>query len=324
MKKIIVTGGAGFIGSCLVAGLNARGYNDIIVVDHWDEEGLKRRNLTGKKYIAYYDKAEFLKLVLSGNAPEDVDGIFHMGACSSTTGLDRDYYMKNNFEYSCVMAKWADGLGARFIYASSAATYGDGENGYSDAPDSIARCRPLNFYGESKQLFDEWIIKNGLYGRVAGLKFFNVFGPNEYHKGDMRSVIAKAYDRVVSEGKMILFKSCRSDYSDGEQKRDFIYVKDVVAVMLFLMQNSSVNGIYNVGSGHARTWNDLASALFSAVGKPRVIEYIPMPEILRSKYQYFTQADMSRLCQAGWNGPGMSLEDAVKDYVLYLKDQSIM
>lgn len=322
MSKIVVTGGAGFIGSCMVSKLNSLGYEDVIVVDHLDAEGMKKKNLAGKKYVAYFDKAEFLEQVLFGKAPKDVTCVIHMGACSSTTGQDRDYYMRNNLEYSCQMARWALSLGARFIYASSAATYGDGENGYSDDLASIARCKPLNYYGESKQLFDEWVIKEGLYEKVAGLKFFNVFGPNEYHKGDMKSVIAKAYDRVVKEGRMSLFKSYHPDYRDGEQKRDFIYVKDVVEVMAFLMQNKNVNGIYNVGSGQARTWNDVAQALFAAVGKAPVIEYIPMPEILKTKYQYFTQADISRLVGAGYTRPMTSLEDAVKDYAGYLKGQS--
>ncbi|MBF0595014.1 MAG: ADP-glyceromanno-heptose 6-epimerase [Candidatus Omnitrophica bacterium] len=324
MKKIIVTGGAGFIGSCMVSWLNSQGVRDIIIVDHWDNEGLKRKNIIGKQYSSFFDKNDFLSLILSGKAPADVDCVFHMGACSSTTGQDRGYYIKNNFEYSCHVARWAMGLGARFIYASSAATYGDGENGYADGLDSIRHCRPLNYYGESKQLFDEWVVGNGLYDRVVGLKFFNVFGPNEYHKGDMKSVIAKAYGRVVSDGKMMLFKSYRPDFSDGEQKRDFVYVKDVVDVMAFFMQNPSVNGIFNVGTGQARSWNDLAKALFAAVCIPTVIEYSAMPEILRAKYQYFTQADMSRLFKVGYPGSFTGLEAAIEDYVQYLKVQGTM
>ncbi|MBF0388200.1 MAG: ADP-glyceromanno-heptose 6-epimerase [Candidatus Omnitrophica bacterium] len=324
MPKIVVTGGAGFIGSCLVSWLNSQGHKDIIVVDHWDAEGLKRRNLAGKVYSAYFDKVEFLNMVLAGQAPQGVACVFHMGACSSTTGQDRNYYLQNNFDYSCHLARWALGMKARFIYASSAATYGDGEQGYSDSLESIRSCKPLNFYGESKQLFDEWVITNGLYDQVSGLKFFNVFGPNEYHKGDMKSVIAKAYDRVVAEGKMVLFKSYRPDYADGEQQRDFIYVKDVVAVMDFFMRNPSVNGIFNVGTGRARSWNDLARALFAAVGKPAAIEYIPMPEVLRSKYQYFTQADISRLARAGYDRPFTGLEEAIKDYSHFLRGQTIL
>ncbi len=324
MAKIVITGGAGFIGSCLLSWFNSHGHKDIIVVDHWDAEGLKKLNLQGKEYEAYYDKEDFLKQVISGKGPKGIEYIFHMGACSSTMGQDRGYYLRNNFEYSCHMAHWSIETGARFIYASSAATYGNGENGYTADRFSILPCRPLNYYGESKQLFDEWVLHNNLYDRIVGLKFFNVFGPNEYHKGDMRSVIAKAYDRVMAERKMILFKSHQEGYSDGEQKRDFVYVKDVIDVIIFFMQNPAVNGIFNVGTGVARTWNDLARALFSAVGILPVIEYVDMPESLRSKYQYFTQADMGNLYKAGFTRPFMTLEDSVADYVNYLKCRTIL
>ncbi|NLE65628.1 MAG: ADP-glyceromanno-heptose 6-epimerase [Elusimicrobia bacterium] len=321
---IIVTGGAGFIGSCIVARLNALGRRDIIVVDHWDEAQEKKRNLREGSHVRFFDKAEFLEAVLADRIDESVTHLIHMGACSSTTGEDRDYYIRNNFEYSCRLAEWSLKKGARFIYASSAATYGNGEGGYSDAKDAIRVCRPLNFYGESKQMFDEWVLDQGLYDRVVGLKFFNVFGPNEYHKGDMKSVIAKAYDRVVQEGRMVLFRSHHPDYADGEQKRDFIYVKDVVDVVQFLMEHPEVNGIFNVGTGVARTWNDLAKALFAAVGRPSRIEYVDMPESIRPRYQYFTQADMALLRRAGYEKPFSTLEDAIKDYVKFLKDHSYM
>ena len=324
MGIVVVTGAAGFIGSCIVAALNQDGQRDIIAVDHWDAEGLKRRNLEGKGYSVYYDKADFLDLVRGNKLPSGITHIIHMGACSSTTGQDRAYYMQNNYAYSCDLALWARANRARFIYASSAATYGDGENGYEDGLESIRHCKPLNFYGESKQLFDEWVVEKGLYNSIVGLKFFNVFGPNEYHKGDMKSVIAKAYDRVVAEAKMVLFKSHRPEYKDGEQKRDFIYVKDVVEVVRFFMRSPSVNGIYNVGTGQARTWNDLARALFAAAGRPPVIEYIPMPETLQPRYQYFTQADMSRLRAAGYQRPFMPLEDSIRDYAVYLKNRSFL
>ena len=296
---IIVTGGAGFIGSCLVSKLNQLGHKDIVIVDHWDQDGLKKKNLAGKYFQRFYDKTDFLGLVLADKIDGNVFAIVHMGACSSTTGQDRDYYLKNNFEYSCHMARFALTKKARFIYASSAATYGDGERGYSDDRESIAACKPLNFYGESKQMFDAWVLKEGLYDKVVGLKFFNVFGPNEYHKGDMRSVIAKAYERVVKEGKMVLFKSHREGYNDGEQKRDFIYIKDAVDIVLYLMEHPQINGIFNVGTGRARTWNDLSLALFSAAGQRPQIEYVDMPEHLRSRYQYFTQADVSSLRRVG-------------------------
>ncbi len=319
---IIVTGGAGFIGSCIVAKLNELGFKDILVVDEIDGDEIKQKNLAGYSVIDLLDKEEFLQKVLSDRIKDPVSCVLHMGACSSTTGQDRGYYLKNNFEYSCHLATWSLNKKARFIYASSAATYGDGESGYSDDKESIRHCRPLNYYGESKQLFDVWVLDQGLYDQIVGLKFFNVFGPNEYHKGDMKSVIAKAYERVVKEGRMSLFKSYRKEFSDGGQKRDFVYVKDVVDVVLFFKDREDVNGIFNVGTGEARTWNDLAAALFAAVGKKPVIEYIDMPETLRPRYQYFTQADMSRLRTVGYGRPFTSLEDAVKDYVRYLKGGS--
>ncbi|MBF0619957.1 MAG: ADP-glyceromanno-heptose 6-epimerase [Candidatus Omnitrophica bacterium] len=321
---IVVTGGAGFIGSCMVAHLNAMGRTDIIIVDDMLPEDAKKRNISARKYAAYYDKEAFLQLALQDKVPGDISHVIHMGACSSTTGTDRAYYMKNNFEYSCHMARWAFGKKARFIYASSAATYGDGERGYSDSVESIRHCKPLNLYGESKQLFDEWILENNFYDKVVGLKFFNVFGPNEYHKGDMKSVIAKAYGNVAGEGKMVLFKSHRPDYADGEQKRDFIYVNDVLSVMQFFCDHPEANGIYNVGTGEARSWNDLARALFAAVGKAPEIRYVDMPEHLRARYQYFTQADMSRLRAAGYTKPFMPLERAIKDYAEFLKNNSCL
>ncbi len=321
---IVVTGAAGFIGSCMVAQLNRRGIKDLVLVDRWDSDGLMRKNLEGKAYTKFYDKCDFLQLMLSDGISEDVQAVIHMGACSSTTGQDRAYYLRNNFEYSCHVARWALRKKSRLIYASSAATYGDGEGGYSDSIASIRACKPLNYYGESKQKFDTWVLDNQLYDKVVGLKFFNVFGPNEFHKGDMKSVIAKAYQRVDAEGKMVLFKSHRTEYADGAQMRDFIYVKDVVDVMEFFLSKPEINGIYNVGTGHARTWNDVAGALFAAVGRPVNIEYVPMPDILRDKYQYFTEADMSSLRKAGYVKPFTSLEDSVKDYVGYLKSHSYM
>ncbi|MBF0122295.1 MAG: ADP-glyceromanno-heptose 6-epimerase [Candidatus Omnitrophica bacterium] len=321
---IIVTGGAGFIGSCIVSRLNELGHRDIIIVDHWDEQGLKKKNLVGKSFQKFFDKTDFLSLVLADKIEGEISCIIHMGACSSTTGQDWEYYLRNNFEYSCHMAQFALKKKARFIYASSAATYGDGENGYSDDQSAILSCKPLNFYGTSKQMFDEWILQEDLYAQVVGLKFFNVFGPNEYHKGEMRSVIAKAYGRVVGEGRMSLFKSHREGFGDGEQKRDFIYVKDAVDIVRFFMEHSQINGIFNVGTGQARSWNDLAHALFDAAGKKLQIEYVDMPEQLRSRYQYFTQADMANLRRVGYERSFTSLELAISDYVRYLKDEAFL
>lgn len=321
---IVVTGAAGFIGSCLVAKLNELGRQDLIVVDHYDSDNdLSRLNLANKKYVRYFDKAEYLKLLRRDQFDFDVECILHMGACSSTTVQDADYFQKNNFEYSVTVAQWALKYNARLIYASSAATYGAGELGYSDDEAIIPKLKPLNLYGDSKQRFDQWVLANGHQDKMVGLKFFNVFGPNEYHKGDMKSVIAKSYDRVVNDGKMVLFKSYHPDYKDGEQKRDFVYVKDVVDVVLFFMQHENVNGIYNVATGKARTWNDLAKALFKSAKRPDNIEYIEMPEILRDKYQYFTEGDMTKLRLAGYTKEFLSLEDAIVDYSQYLKEKTI-
>jgi len=316
---IVVTGAAGFIGSCIVAELNARGIEDLICVDHL-HDGIKEKNLANKKYTQYLDKKDFLDLVKQDDLDSSVTCIIHMGACSSTTLQDEQYFKENNYEYTRTLAQWVLSHNVRFIYASSAATYGDGSIGYKDDDATIRQCSPLNFYGESKQKFDQWVLDEGVANKVVGLKFFNVFGPNEYHKGDMRSVVAKAYQRVASEGKMSLFKSHKSEYRDGEQKRDFIYVKDAVDITLFFKDNPQINGIFNVGTGEARAWNDLAESLFAAVSKSPHIEYIDMPEALQSRYQYFTQADVAKLRNVGYNKPFTKLEDAVLDYVQYLKN----
>ena len=313
---IVVTGAAGFIGSCIVAKLNERGEQDLILVDHL-HDGLKEKNLEGKKYTQYHDKKDFLELVKQ-NQLTDVKCVIHMGACSSTTLQDEKYFEENNYQYTRTLAQWAMDHGVRFIYASSAATYGDGSTGYCDDDETVRQCSPLNLYGESKQKLDRWALDEGFTDKIVGLKFFNVFGPNEYHKGDMRSVVAKAYRRVADEGEISLFKSYNEHYGDGQQMRDFIYVKDAVDVVLFFVDHAAINGIFNVGTGQARTWNDLAEALFAAVKKPSSIEYIEMPEVLKSRYQYFTQADMTKLRNAGYTKPFTSLEDAVGDYAGYL------
>ncbi|MCA9407639.1 MAG: ADP-glyceromanno-heptose 6-epimerase [Candidatus Omnitrophica bacterium] len=318
---IIVTGAAGFIGSCIVAQLNKRGEKNICVVDHLEgKDDLKRFNLEHIQYARYVDKTEFLNEIVCGSLSEKISAIIHMGACSSTTLTDAQYFKENNLEYTRTLAQYALERGIRFIYASSAATYGDGSIGYKDDEATIRHCRPLNLYGQSKQDFDLWALDNGCLDKIVGIKFFNVFGPNEYHKGDMRSVVAKAYQRVVEEGKMSLFKSYHPKYSDGEQKRDFIYVKDAVDAVLFFYDQPHVNGIFNLGTGQARTWNDLAYSLFKAVGKKSCIEYIDMPESLRDKYQYFTQADMAKLRASGYSKKFLSLEESIADYAKYLKD----
>jgi ADP-L-glycero-D-manno-heptose 6-epimerase len=309
----IVTGGAGFIGSNLVKALNQRGYGDIIVVDHLNHPG-KNRNLDGLTYKAYFDKAAFRAMIREGSVPP-VSGVFHLGACSSTMETNEAYLEDNNFQYSVDLCEWSLKTGARFIYASSAATYGDGSCGYVDDNFVTPSLKPLNGYGRSKQKFDLWAIRTGTLERVAGLKYFNVYGPGEDHKGEMRSVVNKAYSQAASDGVIRLFRSHRPEYRDGEQVRDFVYVSDAVAETLFFLDNPKVSGLFNCGTGRARTWTDLAKALFAAIGKPPQIEFVDMPPNIRDTYQYHTQADLNKLRQVGFAAPFMSLEEGVSRYV---------
>ena len=311
---IIVTGGAGFLGSALVWGLNVAGSDDILVVDNLGHGG-KWKNLLNRRYADYLHKDDFLKAISAATDPFRPTAVIHLGACSSTTESDAEYLMRNNVAYSKAVARYALAAGARLIVASSAATYGDGRFGFDDDPDALDQLRPLNMYGYSKLLFDLWAKREGLLGRLASLKFFNVYGPNEYHKGDMRSVVCKAHAQVAATGRLSLFKSHRPEYADGGQKRDFLYVKDAVSVMLWLLGHPEAGGIFNVGFGQARAWNDLAAAVFAAMNAPLGIDYIPMPETIRDKYQYFTEARMDRLRRAGYDSPFASLEEGVADYV---------
>ncbi|HPG54461.1 MAG TPA: ADP-glyceromanno-heptose 6-epimerase [Smithellaceae bacterium] len=311
---IIVTGGAGFIGSAFVWRLNREGIKDIIIVDQLGTDD-KWKNLVGLTFTDYIHKNEFIEMVIADEVPFEVSSVVHMGACSSTTERDADYLWENNYLYSREVADWALRHNARFIYASSAATYGDGSSGFSDDHEIISRLKPSNMYGYSKQVFDLWVLKNKLEKKMAGIKFFNVYGPNEYHKGDMVSVIYKAFHQIQETGKVCLFKSYKKEYPNGGQMRDFIYVKDCVNVMWWLLENPSVNGIYNLGTGRARTWNDLIAAVFSSMGRKTNIQYIEMPESLRNQYQYFTQAQMDKLKKAGCHVNFSSLEDSVRDYV---------
>jgi len=319
---IILTGGAGFIGSCFLWKLNQLGITDIMVVDNLDFSE-KWKNLLGKKFSDYLQKEEFHKLLLSGKLPK-VKKVIHIGACSSTTLCDGDYFIKNNFEFSKDLAKWSIKNKTNFFYASSAATYGDGLNGYDDEHSKVYNLRPLNVYGFSKQIFDLWILQNGLADKTTGFKFFNVFGPNEYHKGDMRSVVCKMFPDAKDKGVMHLFKSYKKKYSDGEQLRDFVYIKDVVEIMNFFFQNPSKTGIYNIGTGKARSWNDIAKAVFSALGKTPKIEYVEMPENIKERYQYFTQANMDKINAAGCKHKFMTLEESVRDYAKYLLNNTYL
>ena len=318
--QIIVTGGAGFIGSNLVAGLNARGHDNILIVDHLGTTE-KWRNLVGLRFAEYMDRAEFMQRLTEGRIGIASE-ILHMGACSSTTERDADFLMRNNTEFTLALARWAVQSGTRFVYASSAATYGDGEAGYVDDPTQLDTLRPLNMYGYSKQLADLWAQREGLLAKTVGLKFFNVYGPREDHKGAMRSMVQRAFHQVRATGELALFRSHRPDYADGEQTRDFIYVKDAVAVTLWFLDHPEANGLFNCGTGEARTWLALARALFAAMGREEKIRFVDMPESIRAKYQYHTQADLTRLRAAGYAAPFMSIEDGVADYVkTYLNHQ---
>jgi ADP-L-glycero-D-manno-heptose 6-epimerase len=310
---IVVTGGAGFIGSALVHALNRRGCTDICVVDIEDHPE-KKKNLDSLQFLRLVSPESFLQEVLAGSL-KGVDTLFHLGACSSTTETDVDFLHRNNFLFTQHLARFCLDRGIRFIYASSAATYGDGQQGYSDDVSRLATLKPLNPYGQSKQDFDRWAQREGALDRMVGLKYFNVFGPNEYHKEDMRSMVLKGYEQIRNTGKIRLFKSYRKEYGDGEQVRDFIYVQDAVAMTLFFQDHPKINGLFNVGSGQARCWNDLAKALFGAMNREPVIEYIEMPVSIRNQYQYHTCAEMDKIRNAGYDRPILSLEDAVSDYV---------
>jgi ADP-L-glycero-D-manno-heptose 6-epimerase len=313
---IIVTGGAGFIGSNIVKALNDAGEDKILIVDRLGKAD-KWKNLRDLNFLDYEHKDDFVTKLDQGLFDHGVWAVFHLGACSSTTERDADYLMSNNFGFSKRLAhRLAARSGLRFIYASSAATYGDGLAGYSDEHSSTSSLRPLNMYGYSKQLFDMWALRTGFVKRAAGLKYFNVFGPNEYHKDDMRSVAVRAYFQAKRTGKVKLFKSYRSEYNDGEQVRDFIYVKDAVKITLHFLERPDVNGIFNAGTGNPRSFNDLASAVFAALGMEPRIEYIDMPEGLQKRYQYYTCADVNKLSATGFKRNFATLEEAVRDYVV--------
>ncbi|MEN6469418.1 MAG: ADP-glyceromanno-heptose 6-epimerase [Smithella sp.] len=311
---IIVTGGAGFIGSAFVWKLNQEGIEDIIIVDRLGKTD-KWKNLVNLRFVNYIHKDDFHEMIYHDTVRFDVEAIIHLGACSSTTERDADYLWQNNNVYTGLLAEYAMEHGIRFIYASSAATYGDGTQGFSDDHDKIKTLKPINMYGYSKQVFDVRMLRHAWENNMAGIKFFNVFGPNEYHKGDMTSVIFKAFHQIRETGKVRLFKSYLPQYPDGGQLRDFVYVKDVIDVIWWLFNHQDVNGIFNLGTGKARTWNDLINAVFAAMGIQPNIEYIEMPESLRNQYQYFTQAEMAKLQKTGCPVDFSSLEDSVRDYV---------
>lgn len=310
----VITGGAGFIGSALMWQLNNLGIDNIIVVDSLDC-GEKWRNLVKRRFVDYIHKDKFRQMAVRDKLPFTLDSLTHLGACSSTTEANADFLMENNFHYSQIMCQCALRHNARFINASSAATYGSGENGFSDDPVLTPRLRPLNMYGYSKQLFDLWLLRENLAGNVASLKFFNVYGPNEYHKGPMASVAYKLFNEISATGRASLFASEKPGIANGGQKRDFVYVKDCVELLAWLMLDGrSICGIRNVGTGHAATFMAVAEAVFAALDKTPQIDWIPMPRAIAGNYQYFTEADMSWLKEYAYPGAMLGIEHGIADY----------
>lgn len=316
--RILVTGGAGFIGSALVWALNQRGHTDIVVTDFLGTDE-KWKNLVPLKLADYVEADAFRrKLVENGEAFGKFSTVFHLGACSATTEKNAAYLADNNYTVTKELAAWSLRAKARFIYASSAATYGDGAQGMDDKDENLHRLRPLNMYGYSKHLFDLHAQREGWLKRIVGVKYFNVFGPNEDHKGDMRSLVNKAYQQIQSTGRVQLFKSHKPEYKDGEQMRDFLYVKDAVEMTLHFAENPqgvAAGGLFNLGSGEANTWLTLTRAIFAALNRQPQIDFIDMPEVLRGKYQYYTRADISKLRATGYDRKMTPLPEAVRDYV---------
>jgi ADP-L-glycero-D-manno-heptose 6-epimerase len=311
---IVITGAAGFIGSCLVAKLNEENFTDLILVDDFSDEQ-KAKNLEGKKHSQKIHRDDFIQWLRDNQRL--VQFIFHLGARTDTTEFNKEVFDKLNLNYSKDLWNVCVEFGLPLVYASSAATYGLGENGYDDNEDIIEKLKPLNPYGDSKNEFDKWALKQARKPYFwVGLKFFNVYGPNEYHKGRMASVIFHAFNQILEKGVVKLFRSHHPDYKDGGQLRDFVYVKDIVEVCYFLLHHRKNSGIYNLGSGEARTFLDLAKSTFKALNKETKIEFIDTPVDIRDKYQYFTEANMSKLKAIGYSKPFYTLEQGVKDYVL--------
>ncbi len=310
---IVVTGAAGFIGSCLVSRLNKDGKTDLILVDDFSRDE-KAPNLEGKKFTEKIDRDRFVEWFQENFRKIEI--VYHIGARTDTTEFDKAIFDKLNVEYSKSLWNICAEHQIPLVYASSAATYGLGEHGYSDNHEVVEKLKPLNPYGDSKNDFDKWVLtQSACPPNWYGLKFFNVYGPNEYHKGRMASVIFHAFNQITASGGMKLFRSHNPDYSDGGQLRDFVYVKDVVDVILFLGKNKPQNGLYNLGTGEARTFLDLANNTFSSLNKASNVSFIDTPADIRDKYQYFTEADMSKLRKAGYSAPFHSLEEGVADYV---------
>jgi ADP-L-glycero-D-manno-heptose 6-epimerase len=313
-RSVVVTGGAGFIGRHVVAALNQRGYDDVTVVDHLDGRADKVSNLSGLSFRSYLDRTEFLEGV-GRSALDRPIGIIHLGACSSTLETDAHYLAENNYRYTRRVCEWAATHGVRFVYASSAATYGSGAAGYLDDEETLPALRPTNRYARSKHVFDLWARATGALRLVAGIKFFNVYGSYEAHKGPMRSVVLKAFEQLAEHGVVRLFRSHVAGCADGEQSRDFVDVRDAAAVAVFLFERPEVNGLFNCGTGRARTWNELASLVARAMGRAPSIEYVDMPGCLRGAYQYHTCAHVSKLRAAGYDAAFIQLEEGIEHYV---------
>lgn len=312
---IAITGGAGFIGSALVWQFNRSGEHDILIVDQKAEHSPKWSNIEHLRFNGYLESNEFLESLLRGHFRGYVRAIIHMGACTDTTERDTKYLKRNNTQYSEKLAGWAVKNDVYFSYASSAALYGAGEKGYADDDSLTPQLKPLNPYGRSKLDFDKWVLKKKLQQKITGFRFFNVYGPNEYHKGHMRSMAHKGFEQIQQSGKLRLFKSYRPEYKDGEQKRDFVYVKDVAEAVLWFYRNPNWKGIYNLGSGKAQTWNELAGALFKACNKEPQVEYIEMPASIKDQYQYHTEADLSKFRKTGCPTGFRNLNYGISDYV---------
>ncbi len=312
-QLIVITGGAGFIGSGVVRHLNDRGMNNLIIVDELGQTE-KWKNLVGKQFVDIIPKSQLFSWLAGKESL--IEAFIHLGACSDTMETNASYLLENNYRYSVRLAEYALKNDQRFIYASSAATYGDGSKGFTDNVSQLYELQPLNMYGFSKQLFDQWALNEGVLDKLVGLKYFNVFGPNEAHKGRMASTITRMVPQILKGEKVRLFKSTdRAQFADGEQKRDFIYVKDAVRMTCAFLTND-VGGIYNIGSGRASTWNELAQAVFHALDRPLDIEYIDMPPELVSKYQNYSCANMQKTDKVlKETAKSMKLEDAVGDYV---------
>lgn len=312
-KTYVITGAAGFIASYLVGFLNRQGIDQLILVDDFSRPD-KANNLADKKYLQKLERATFFDWLKTNTIP--IDGVFHLGARTDTTEMNYAIHEALNVVYSQHIWNWCTEKNIPLVYASSAATYGNGELGYIDDHNIVDQLQPLNPYGVSKNNFDAWALQQTTTPPFfAGVKFFNVYGPNEYHKGRMASVIMHAFYQIQSKGSMTLFKSHHPDFKDGEQIRDFIYVKDIVSICVWLMEQQPTSGLYNAGTGEGRTFVDLANGLFSAIEKPADIQFIDTPIDIRDKYQYFTQADTKKLRAAGYPTPFTSLEDGIKEYV---------